>query len=272
MWLTFALLACDDWGSRAHILEGTILEVHAPDELIVDHREIKDYMGPMTMPFPVRAPSEMEGLTRGDEIVARLMIDERGSWLDRIRVTGHTELPPLYVAPMPLRPGEVLPPVTVDVGGATIVVGQGQDRPTALGFLYTTCPIPEYCPALVTKLQALQALVGDDVRLVTVTLDPTTDTREALDAFAVTTGARPGVWQFGRVEDAALTGLASLAGLSVMRDGGTLLHGARLLVLDRDGRLVERYDDNRFPVDRIAEQLKTGGPAAPAGNSGTLTP
>ncbi len=272
MLLLLALAACDDWGSRAHILEGTVLEVHRPDEIVVDHHAIKDFMGPMTMPFPVRDPSEIAELTRGDEIVARLMIDERGSWLDRIRVTGHVELPALVLPPMPLRPTEVLPPVTVDVGGSAIVVGQGQDRPTALGFLYTTCPIPEFCPALVTKLQALQALVGTDARIVTVTLDPATDTREVLDAFAVTTGALPGVWQFGRLDDATLKDVASKAGLNVMRDHGDLLHGSRLLVLDREGRLVERYDDNRFSVERVAEQLKTGGPAAPPGNSGTVTP
>lgn len=272
MLVALALMACDDWGSRAHIVEGTILEVHAPDELVVDHREIKDFMGPMTMPFPVRDPAELADLSRGDAIVARLMIDERGSWLDRIRVTGHTDLPPLLVAPLPLRPGEVLPPVTVDIGGTSIVVGQGQDRPTALGFLYTSCPLPEFCPALVTKLQALQALVGTDARLVTVTLDPAVDTREVLDLFGSKSGAAPGVWLFGRLEDPALTALASTAGLNVLRDDGQLLHGSRLLVLDREGRLVERYDDNRFPVERVAEQLRTGGPPAPAGNSGTLTP
>ena len=50
------------------------------------------------------------------------------------------------------------------------------------------------------------------------------------------------------------------------------VHGTRLLVLDADGRLVERYDDNRWPLARVVEQLRTGGPPAPAGSHGTATP
>jgi cytochrome oxidase Cu insertion factor (SCO1/SenC/PrrC family) len=57
-----------------------------------------------------------------------------------------------------------------------------------------------------------------------------------------------------------------------MREDGQILHSHRFLVLDKDGTLIERYDDNRWPVDRVLQQLASGQPLAPSGTSGTLTP
>jgi hypothetical protein len=64
--------------------------------------------------------------------------------------------------------------------------------------------------------------------------------------------------------------LVSRAALPVTRDG-TILHGTRLMVLDANGALIERYDDNGWPLERVVSQLLTGGPAAPVGSIGTLT-
>lgn len=270
VWLT----ACDPWGDHAYIVEGTVVAVNGTNEIVVDHHEIKGLMGAMTMPFDVDDPALLRGVVPGDQILGRLIIDQQGSHLEAIRITGHTDPPPIVEdLSAPLRAGEVLPAIAVPVsGGGTVTIGAGQGIGTAVGFLYTQCAMPEFCPALVTKFQALQAAVGADGRIVAITLDPERDTAEVLSAFAGKVGADPKIWQFGRLEGSALADLAGRAALSVDRSGGSIVHGARVLVFDRDGRLVERYDDNRFPVDRVAEQLRTGGPAAPPGSDGTVTP
>lgn len=268
------LAACSGSDDHAYIVEGTVAEVNGPNEIVVDHHAIKGLMDAMTMPFDVNDPALIRDVVPGDQILARLVIDQQGSHLEAIRVTGHVAPPPVLVdATAPLRAGEVLAAVTVPLSdGQTLTIGSGEGVGTAVGFLYTRCAMPEFCPALVTKFQALQAAIGTDGRIVAITLDPEHDTALVLGAFATTVGANPQVWHFGRLEGAALTDLAGRAGLSVDRTGETIVHGARMLVLDREGRLVERYDDNRFPADRVVEQLRTGGPAAPAGSDGTITP
>jgi protein SCO1/2 len=270
--LLAGLASC--WGDNAYIVEGTVVEVNAPHEVVVAHEEIKGLMGAMTMPFQVHDPGLIAALEPGDRITARLMLEQDGSYLSRIRVTGKGPVPaPMDMGVAPLRPGQVLPatPLVAEDGSA-LVVGEGQGIGTAVAFLYTRCPLPEFCPALVARFQALQEQVGTDARLVAVTIDPEHDTREVLAAFASNVGARPETWRFARAEGGAQGDLAARAALSVSRDTGEIVHSSRLLVLDREGRLVERYDDNRWSLDRVAEQLRTGAPPAPAGSDGTVTP
>lgn len=273
MWVLAAVVACSQ--GDAYIVEGTVVEVRGRYEVVVDHEAIEGLMGAMTMPFEVRDPAVIEGLKPGDRIVARLIIDAKGSYLERVRVSGHG--PPPKVAmpsgPAPLRPGQVLPKVDVPLAtGGAWTVGEGQGIGTVVTFLYTRCPLPEFCPATVSRLQALQAKVGTDARLLAVTLDPAHDTPEVLVPFAAAAGADTRTWAFGWLEGDALADLAMHAGLTFTADGGEIVHSIRWLVLDRDGRVVERYDDNRFPVDRMVEQLRTGGPPAPPGSDGTVTP
>lgn len=273
MWPVLALLAAC-WGDNAYIVEGTVVEVDGDRQVVVAHEEIKGLMGPMTMPFEVRDPTLLDGVVPGDRIYARLMVEQDGSWLERIRVTGKgpiPETPDLGVAP--LRPGEVLPRTElVAEDGSPIAVGEGQGKGTAVAFLYTRCPLPEFCPALVARFQALQEKIGTDARLVAVTLDPEHDTLEVLAGFGKTANAKPETWRFARAEGEALKDLAARAALSYVPENGEIVHGSRMLVLDADGRLVERYDDNRWPLDRVAEQLRTGGPPAPPGTDGTINP
>jgi Cu/Ag efflux protein CusF len=42
-------------------------------QLVVDHSEIKGFMGAMTMGYPVEPPSQLEGLKAGDQV--RFTID-----------------------------------------------------------------------------------------------------------------------------------------------------------------------------------------------------
>lgn len=271
--VTVLLAAC--WGANAYIVEGTVVEVNAPTELVVDHEEVKGLMGPMTMPFKLARPELADGVRRGDRVVARLIVGSDGAVLDKVRVTGHQPLPDAADddGPPPLRPGDALPGLEVPVtGGERWTVGVGQPAPTAVAFLYTTCPLPEFCPMVVRRLQELQAEVGTDARLLAVTIDPTHDTLAVLEDYATQAGAHAATWRFGRLDPEDLHALAARAALPLNPAGDEIVHGLRLLVLDAQGRLVERYDDNRWPTSRVATQLRTGAPAAPAGSDGTLTP
>ncbi len=269
------LLLASCWGENAHILEGTVVDVRGTNQVVVDHEEIKGLMEPMIMPFDVRDPDVLKGVVAGDRIVARVLIDDQGMYLDRVRVTGKGEISDEAKAQIPenLRPGQTMPAVQVTVSdGSTLTIGEGQQKPTAVSFLYTRCPMPEFCPALVARFQALQGSVGADAQLVAITIDPAHDTLEVLASFAETSGADSNVWRFGRVSAEDLKRLAGMASLSIAPSGETIEHGSRTLILDASGRLVERYDDNRWPLERVVTQLKTGKPEAPMGSDGTVTP
>lgn len=274
--LATLLAACRS--EPTYIVEGVVVDVRSPTEIVVDHAAVLGLMGPMVMPFRRTGEAMETPVEVGDRIVARLVVTDDGSHLEKIRVTGRDpSVPTPEDGPGPLRAGGVLPAMEVPVtGGARWRLGEGQGRPTLLAFLYTTCPLPEACPATVRRLQDVQASVGDAARILAVTIDPAQDTMPVLDGFAAQIGARPEVWRLGRLEDAALRALAAHAALAVTPGPpggrGRVEHNSRFLVLDAEGRLIERYDDTRFPADRVVHQLRTGGPPAPLGSDGTLTP
>lgn len=277
MSLLWTLVAC--WGAHAYIVEGTVVELHPPAEVVLDHEDVPGLMGPMIMPFAVADPAMLDGLKPGTRVVARYELGEEGGKLTRVRITGQLPAPEVAAGPVPLRAGERMPATLLPThDGGTLALGPDQADRVALTFVYTRCPQPEFCPAMVGRLQALQEALGDadGAHIVAVTLDPAYDDAAVLSAYAAQLGAGPR-WSFARVEPDALEDLAMRAGMLVMRDGKAaegveIAHSLRLLVLDRGGALIERYDDARFPLDRVVSQLTTGGPPMPPGNSGTVTP
>jgi protein SCO1/2 len=282
MW--WLLAACFD--GDVYIVEGTVVEI-GPDEVTLDHEPVPGLMGAMVMPFPVADKAMLEGLEPGDKVIARYELSESSGKLIQVRVVGHGPVPtaPTPATPeglVPVRVGERLAPRHLVLqDGSSLVLGPEQTERVALTFIYTRCPQPEFCPAMITRLQQLQAALGepaDPVRIVAVTLDPAYDTPEILSAFAAQVGAGPR-WQFAQAAEGELDGLAMLAGLPVMPDPSAepgavpkIGHGLRLLVLDRGGLLIERYDDARFPTDRVVAQLLTGEPKGDPTQSGTSTP
>lgn len=251
MWLLW-LAACG--GGTTYIVEGQVLDKTSPTTIVVDHDPIAGFMPAMTMPFEVKDPSLVAEVVPGDRILARLVVDDGSSWLAAVRVVGHDELPASFVPAVgPIGPGQLFPGVDVLThDGTTIRVGEGQTAPTALTFLYTRCPMPEFCPAMTARLQALQGVLPPEARIVEITLDPEYDTLPVLAAYAEAAGAGPR-WRLGRVDD--VTPLVERAGMRVSREGGEILHANRLLVLDGEGRLVRRYDDTAFDLDEVAGML-----------------
>ncbi|MFT7518650.1 MAG: protein SCO1/2 [Kiritimatiellia bacterium] len=268
------LTAC--WTTQGHPLQGTVVKVTGPTSVVVQHQEIPGFMSAMTMPFRVKDPAVLVDLEPGDRITARLIVSEKKTWLVDIHEVGSAAppVPPTSDLGLPLVAGHAMPPLQVTLAdGSPMTIGVGQRGPVAITFIYTTCPLPEFCPAIASRLQALQdQLKPGDATLLAITMDPDNDTPEVLLDYAKAVGARPDTWKMARAQPDALKSLAANAALTInTSDGPDILHTLRLLVLDEQGTLVERYDDARWPIERVALQLKTGAPAAPQGITGTVT-
>lgn len=272
------ILACNQVPS--YIVEGKVVEVRPPTELLIDHRDIPGLMPAMIMPFEVADPAMLNGVSPGSLVVGRLEVGQEGMRVVKLRVTGQGPAP-TPVAPLddsgPVRPGERLPRFQVPVTDGTIwtVGGEPAQLATAVTFVYTRCPMPEACPATVARLGALQEQIrGKPARILAVTIDAPHDQLPVLAEYAAAVGADAAVWQFGRIDGLPLQHLAERSALRVVGNNGSPVidHGIRLLVISPEGRLIERYDDNQWPLDRVVSQLLTGSPAAPVGSDGTLSP
>ena len=164
-------------------------------------------------------------------------------------------------ADLPLR----IPDVPVlDQDGRTLSFYRDlvRGRAVAIDFIYTQCDTT--CPTLSATLQEVQdrlgARVGQDVALISVSVDPVTDTPARLHAYAGTFGAKPG-WSFvtgaRRDMDVLLRGL----GAAAPRPGD---HPALMLIgSGRTGRFtrVQGLGSPDVLVDLIERAAATGAAA-----------
>lgn len=238
-------------------ITGTVVRVD-PGRLTLDHDRVPGVMGAMVMPFQV-LNAEAAKLEAGDRVQATLVGSDHGFVVVNLVVTGHGDAE-LRQDIQPLTEGQIFPRTRVPVeDGSEVIVGQGQDLPTVLTFLYTTCPDPNFCPALAARLQALQAQIPEGkARIVAVTIDPEHDVLPVLARYGELVGADPKVWKFGRLEPAHLQRVALLSGMSVTVQDGKIVHLLRLLVLDEQGRINGPYKDNEWSQKEVLQQLGLG--------------
>lgn len=258
MGLLLALLACS--GAERWPITGRVLVVQE-SAVVLEHDAIPGFMDAMVMTLSTGEVAPP--LEPGQRIEATLVVEEGRSRLEDIAVLSRRrQRAPVVAVTPPLSLGEAIDPITVPLSDGT-TTGLGPGQPTALTFLFTTCPLPEYCPLLATKLAALQEHIRGHGRILAITLDPKTDTPAVLQSYSAAVGADPVVWQFGRLEPEALDALLDAAGVVRFEGESGIRHALRLLVLDAEGRLVRVERSNRWDVETIAAALTP--PAAPPG-------
>ena len=102
-----------------------------------------------------------------------------------------------------IKPGDLVPDdPLIDQSGATRRLSDWRGRALAVTFVYTRCPLPDFCPAVDRGFAALQKAIKEDgrlatrVHLVTVSFDPAHDTPVVIRRHAEARGADPAVWSY----------------------------------------------------------------------------
>ena len=123
-------------------------------------------------------------------------------------------------------------------------------------FIFTSCGGP--CPRMSAHMRQVQraAATLPEVRLISFTVDPATDTPPVLAAYARRYQAEPGRWYFLTGEQAALHHLGREAFKLHNVDGG-LEHSTRLVLLDRESRIRGFYSsEEEGAVPRLIADMR----------------
>jgi protein SCO1 len=259
---------------REYPLHGQILAIGAarPDgrrEVSVRHDDIPGFMPAMTMAYFVKKPAVLDGLGTGDVVNATLVVNGSELYLDRLVKIGHGDVP-AGVKPVKamdvMEPGDVVPDDELqDQQGRPRKLSDWRGRALAVTFVYTRCPLPDFCPLMDRHFAELQRTVQSDpalrdrVHLVSVTFDPAHDTLDVIAAHAKARGADPQTWSYLTGPPAAIEHFTSRFGVSAIADAdpaGTITHNLRTAVVDRRGRLVKVYSGNEWRVDELLADLR----------------
>ncbi len=245
---------------------GLVLRVDpAVSTLTVSHDEVPDLMAAMVMPFTVRDPASIRGIRPGDRVGFRLVVHKDASHIDRVRL----------LSAAPADQGLLTTPVTstlvpiggpvpdfalIDQRGSPVTLAGLRGRVVVVTFIYTRCPLPDYCPRMITNLAAVRdrfaARLGQDLTLLTVTFDPQYDTPARLTAYAQSYNADVPGWHFLTGGAEGIRQVCAAFGVEYWPDSGLITHTLQTAVVDREGRLAAAVEGKDFTGRQIADLVQ----------------
>jgi protein SCO1/2 len=263
-------------GANRYPLKGKVVEVDvASRKVTIAHEDIPGFMPAMTMPFVVleKDAARLQGVAPGDEVTATLVAPDSRYWLEDLVVV-RKGTPDPNATPGPraheAHPGDALPDVAlVDQDGRPLRLADYRGRALALTFVFTRCPLPDYCPLMMKSFAAAHAALTADAglarrtHLLTVSFDTKHDTPEVLRAFGLPfQKTRPPFthWTLATGTDEAIRALGGALELDYVEESRSFTHNLRTAVLGTDGRLRRLFRGNEWaPAELVAELKQAAG-------------
>jgi protein SCO1/2 len=261
---------CGESDTRTYQLKGQILLVKPETkEVLVAHDDIPGFMPAMTMPYTVNNVAILTNLQPGDLITATLKVAPDGAYLSAIARTGKAPLPEDARTTIPaaanvhlLQRGDAVPDTPLVDDGKPLRLTDFKGSAAAITFIYTRCPLPEFCPLMDRRFAEVQKIAASDpalagkIRLLSISFDPAFDRDATLQAHAGKVGADPRVWRFATAGEATVDRLAAEFGINVIREkDGTITHNLRTAIIDPSGRVFTILDNNAWTAADLARGL-----------------
>jgi protein SCO1/2 len=256
---------------------GQIRSLDLPNKTVrISHEEIRDYMPAMTMPFTVKKSALLKEIVVGDRVKFELMVDKNDSWISRIEKTAtdaareaETITPAMALPDREterIQVGQMVPDFDlIDQDGRPVRLSNFRGQAVLLTFIYTRCPLPNYCPLMSKNFADLQQRLSKEFanryHLLSISMDPDFDRPEVLKAYAGRYAASEKDWSFATGTAEQINFVAGLMGLFYAQEKGVISHDLRTAVISADGRLVHLWKSNvwtPYEVQRMVRETLIG--------------
>ena len=247
-------------------LKGKVVNVDKRGAAVtISHESIPGYMEAMIMPFKLKDERGLNDLADGDRVQATLVVAGTRSWLEDLVVARETidqsnlSNPQRWTEP---KPGDEVPNFTlVDQSGKRISFHQYRGRLVVLTFIYTRCPLPDYCPLMTDNFAEIEKALKSDpelyakTHLLSISVDPEYDTAKVLREYAAAHRADAGHWDFAGGTKDEVKQVATYFGMQYWREGDQVVHSLRTAIVGADGKLVKLCRGNEWKPEEIATEL-----------------
>ncbi len=251
-------------------LKGKVVSVdRAKGQVVIDHEEVRGFMEPMRMPFPLPDRDALQAVEGGNLIQATLVVTDRGYWLENPIITKQAAGAPAAEGPSrePKDGAEVPDFSLVNQDAERISIKQQRGRALVVTFVYTRCPFADQCPLMsgnfaeVNRELEKDAALRSKTHLLSVTLDPEYDKPEVLRSYGAGHTQKFGDekfehWEFATGDPAEIRRMAEFFGVIYTSENNQIVHSLRTAVITPDGKVHKVYRGNDWKPTEVLGELK----------------
>jgi protein SCO1/2 len=257
---------------KRYELTGKVVAVDVPNQNVtIAHEEIKDFMPAMTMPFTMRDEWAYTVLAPGDQITATLIVDGTRSWIQDVVLTKESSDTGAGInsPPAEAREGDVVPNYgLVNQDNKRIKLHNYRGRALLLTFIYTRCPIPEYCNLMSDNFAKIEKELDkkpelfQKTHLLSISIDPDYDTPQVLRSYGAAHSGKYSEetfdhWEFASGTKDEVKGVAKFFGLRYYEGNDQIIHGLRTVIIDPNGRVYKVYRENGWKPEEVLKDLES---------------
>ena len=249
-------------------LKGKVVAVDRDkSQVTISHEDVKGYMPAMTMPFSV-SKSDLQILAPEDQVVATLVVDGSKTRLEDLvisRQSGNTAEMPAVVS---AKEGDEVPNFTLrNQDDREIRIHNYRGKALLVTFIYTRCPVPDYCTLMSTNFAEVDRDLGQDAEvyakthLLSVSIDPDYDTAKVLRSYgAAHTGRYEketfAHWEFAAGTKDQVKEIAQYFGLTYFPEKDQIIHGLRTVIVTPDGKVAKIFKGNEWKPEEAVDALR----------------
>ena len=175
--------------------KGILIDIMSSEyKMMIKHDEVPGFMMEMTMMFNIDSSIDMNKYTPGDSLNFNFYIleQEEGpakTWVNELQILGHRDLrteetyDDFFNDNNAIQIGENLSDAAfLDFNGQEVQLSQWNGKFKYISFIFSRCPMPNFCPAVILKNQYLinQFENNDNVEFIIISFDYKYDTPEVL--------------------------------------------------------------------------------------------
>lgn len=241
--------------------------------ILIQHNDIPGFMPSMTMPFSLRGTNGARVFAAGDRVRFELTVTRHDSWISRIEKLNIASTPSTLIVTRPeekqLEPGDTVPDFALtDQDGKLFHLADFRRKAVLVTFVYTRCPLPNYCPLMSRNFSAIQDQLTKEFagrfHLLSVSFDPDYDTPRVMKSYARVFTEDESSWTFASGSKQQIVSVASEFGLVYLPEAGSFTHDLRTALIGPDGKLIHIWRSNVWtPAEveyRVAEVLRQKSP------------
>jgi protein SCO1 len=258
-------------------MRGKVLNVDRKGATVtVAHEAIPGYMEAMAMPFKLKDERAFDILAPDDRVQAILVVAGDRSWLEELVVTRESADASTINAAGSTepKPGDEVPDFSlVNQDGKRISLHKYKGQALVLTFIYTRCPLPDYCPLMTNQFAEIDKAIKRDqalypeTHLLSISVDPAFDTPGVLRSYGEQYTGSAGAaafarWEFASGREEEVKKVATYFGMRYWQEAGEVIHSLRTAVIAPDGKLARLYTGSDWkPADILGElrSIKTSG-------------